>query len=811
MAKIQRKYDFQNGTRTNAEQVDEEFNNIIDAHNSLDDEVKKKVDETGDFKGTWNGHSFQEADPLISSRVTEMENMVKEEEKITVTLKRGENTIEAPENAALVPVEILGDEVKNHALDFNHWTLHANVVKNSPDKVTLNAASAKEVSSIRVEIKRNQDYVYSMKHSGAIAILDSTMSDTAVVAYTDAQFIKFNSANNSIIHLAFKNKNDEPGTFTFEGPMLVEGTVEREFVQNYQPVRGPYIEIDNGSGLYFDEYLYKGDKLYQDDRGNWRKKQNKIECELTAETVKNPTINSSYIGGKAIKIPLSDFSKGIDIYDVEVIKFNNSYFTRTDSAANITNNRYYLDNDSLILFVSATDTGWQDDPAPPVSGQPTYNIIPNKHEILAFILGWKMAHADGTVPYVDANKATKGDKKWLRIIGTGESLTLPTASYHDWKPIKVIYKTVSEQDVSTKYEGALRLVKGTNKVTLGEGVVIREVTNPVHIEKLYRINDKGLQDSSLKNEVSQFLGVYKNNKKDNLWSYYEKTDVPNAFGDYIAQIDDSLYDPVAIYTATYKVLDRFRYSCYVKDTLVKGNVNFHMESDEQVVQIEELKRRVSQIELDIVDKLGKPYGIPMIGKDGYPRTPDGKTVGKLRYKRFYWEVYTTDNISLYPAHLEAPDKPNKYTKTIPLDGIVPKMIKVYFSKIATKPSTATVIESANVRRQDPTFGYTMGVEEWLTTGRVWIEDRSSSDATRKYYVQFNKDIDPKNPYNSSSAPPGHSHGSTYSNSGGIYLTKFYNLDPLFSAFLLEFTNTVNNTVNTPINLTAQVEVEVWGI
>lgn len=625
MAKIQRLYDFQNGTRTDAEQVDAEFDNLVKAHNDQDDEVQKKLSIDGDFKGTWNGVPFEEADPAIAGRVTVIEKMVKAEDKVTVTLKRGENIITAPENAALVPIEILGDEVKNLALDFDHWTLHPNVVKNSPDKVTLNAASAKEVSSIRVEIKRNQDYVYSMKHTGAIAVLDSTMSETAVAPYTSEQFIKFNSGNHSIIHLVFKNKNDEPGTFTFEGPMLIGGTVEREFVQNYQPVRGPYIEVGNGSGLYFDEYLYKGDKLYQDEHGNWRKKQNKIECELTAETVKNPSINSSYTGGKAIKIPLSDFAKGIDIYETEVIKFNNSYFTRTDSAANITNNRYYLDNDSLILFVPATDTGWQDDPAPPAEGQPKPEPLPSKLEIMAFILGWKMAHTDGTIPYVDANKATKGAKKWIRLIGTGESLTLPQASYSEWKPIKIIYKTSSEQDVPAKYEGALRLVNSPNKVTLGEGVVIREVTNPVHVEKLYRINDEDLQDSSLKNEVSQFLGIYKNNKKDNLWSYYNKADVPNANGDYIAQIDDSLYDPVAIYTATYKVLDRFSYSCYVKDTQVKGNVNFHMESDDQVVQIEEMKRQISQIVLTVIDKLGKKNGIALLNKYGVPIRADGTT------------------------------------------------------------------------------------------------------------------------------------------------------------------------------------------
>ncbi|MED3574498.1 hypothetical protein [Cytobacillus praedii] len=652
MAKIQRLYDFQNGTRTDAEQVDAEFDNLVKAHNDQDDEVQKKLSVDGDFKGTWNGHEFEEADPFLSSRITAMENMVKEEDKVTVTLKRGENTIEALEHAALVPVEILGDEVKNLALDFDHWTLHLNTVKNSPDKVTLNAASAKEVSSIKVEIKRNQDYVYSMKHTGAIAVLDSTMSETVVVAYTADQFIKFNSGNHSTIHLAFKNKNDEPGTFTFEGPMLIEGTVEREFVQNYQPVRGPYIEVNNGSYLYFDEYLYKGDKLYQDGQGNWRKKQNRIECELTADTVKNPTINSSYTGGKAIKIPLSNFAKGIDIYDVEVIKFNNSYFTRTDSAANIINNRYYLDNDSLILFVSATDTGWQDDPAPPAEGQPTPEPLPSKLEIMAFILGWKMAHTDGTTPYVDANKGTKGAKKWIRLIGTGESLILPTVSYNGWKPFKIIYKTTSEQDVSAKYEGDLRLVKGINKVFLGEGIVLREKATPVLSGDKYYIGSSSANGSETRYSPEKVIEVVKSGKHDN-WTLGVD-----------AQLDKPLYDTLGFYGVTYKVKDKFSFSCYIGQTEAKHTVNFHMENNKQVQEIEEMKRKLSQFGITVIDKIGKIGGPSILGNEGIPLMANGVRSDNAYEVVRWFENGTGTNIP----------KGTVYEKRIPIK-VVPESIR----------------------------------------------------------------------------------------------------------------------------------------
>lgn len=799
-------HDWQTGETMEAVEYKQERSMFIVANNDLDE---KKLDKDGDFTGTYKGKDLSEyGDAFNNARLSDIEKMVNEMPRISATLKRGENMIDAPENVSLDIMEIVGDEIKNvaDALDSGSWVLAPGYTVNAPNRVTLNATGGtNHVGYLIATVKPYHDYVYQVKNPGKIAVYNGA-GTSAIVDYTEGQSIKFNSGANTSVRIYFRNKDNENGTFIFEDIMLFEGTTEREFVLGYQPVRGPYIEVENGSAIYFDEYLYKGDKLYQTPNGVWRKKQNKREVLLTLDNVKNPSISNHYTGGKAIKIPLLEVMGDADLLDQEVIKWNGMYFTRTDSAANQTNNRYYVDSDSLILFVSSTDTGWGDKPADPVTG-PKPEELPNKQEIQAFIAGWKMAHTDGTTPYTDANKATKGDKKWLRLIGTGESLSLPTASYRDWKPFKVIYKTASEQDVPAKYEGALRLTKSPNKVTLGEGIVLREVVNPVSIPKIYRINDKGLQDSSLKNEVLKFLGMYKNSKKDELWVYYDKTAVPNANGDYIAQIADSLYDPVAIYTTSYKVKDRFRYSCYIKDTQVKGNVNFHMESDEQVIQIEELKRQVSQIELNVVDKLGKPYGIPVIGKDGFPLTPDGKPVGKLRYKRFYWELYVADNIQLYPAHVEASDKPNKYTKNIPIDGIIPKRINVFFSNMPNKPVTYQ-LERAAARRQSVTYGYTIDIEEWLTTGRVWMEDRATTENNiREYYIPFNKNTVPKDNYDAT--PPGHQHVQHYGTS--LQLTKFHSLDPSFSNFFLEFTNTVGTATSSPSTLYVQVEVEVWGV
>jgi hypothetical protein len=81
MARIIRLFDFENGTRADAEQVDAEFNNIVEAHNELDDEVNRKVNIDGDFQGTWNGHSFKEADGTLGARMDGVETKVSDLEK----------------------------------------------------------------------------------------------------------------------------------------------------------------------------------------------------------------------------------------------------------------------------------------------------------------------------------------------------------------------------------------------------------------------------------------------------------------------------------------------------------------------------------------------------------------------------------------------------------------------------------------------------------------------------------------------------------------------------------------------------------
>lgn len=665
MAKVSRIYDFENGTRTDAEQVDEEFDNLVKGINDLDDEMANKVDILGDFKGTWNGIPFRDADPGMAGRVAEIENMVKNEEKATVTLVRGENTITVPENATFSPIEVLGDELKNilPPFDSGEWSGASGFVTvNGPNKVSITANGNTLVYAVHVPVKPGSTYFITGKRSSTTGTFIDVYSGGGLDTNNAPEQFTVPQGVATVQVRCIVDKQAQ-GMVVFEDVMIIEGNTEREYVLGYQPVRNPYIEVDNGSFLYFDEYLFKGDKIYQTPNGEWRKKQNKIESLLTPENVKNPRINTSYTGGKGLLVPTSEIAPGIDASTVEVIKFNGKYFQRTDSPSNITNDKFYLYEDSFILFLSSADTGWGD------------SITPSKLEILAVLLGWKMNN--GTY---GTNYNGTGTKTWIPrkdVNNTRATTSAPTALASDAKYIKIIYKTSSEQDVAAKYEGALRLVKGANKVTLGEGIVVRERVYPKKHSSIdyYFINNgshASIASSVLKNKVKKWIAIYRNCKEQKIIPYVANgvsgwMEYPDSEGNYDLRIHTSLFDPSAIYTATYKILERHSFSCYVGDVQAKHTTNFHMENNEQVKSIEEIKKKLSQYGLVVVDRLGKKDGIGLLDSKGRPIRADGTPV-ELKRQVITW----SDKATIVPSN-------NTYTKkiTMPANAYLYRLFMFY--------------------------------------------------------------------------------------------------------------------------------------
>lgn len=677
--------DWNTGDTMQEADYEKEREMIITAVNHLS---TVKMTEDGDFKGTIHGKDITEyGDAFNNARLADIETALEETEPVTVTLQRGENIIEAPEKAALVPVEIIGDEVKNivDPLDSGSWNLAPQVTVNSPTKATLNATDAWQGSTLVLKVKPNILYTCVYKTNSDYAYIEIP----GLTGSVGGKSFKFTPTTPTV---NFVFGSSVQGTYVFEDIMVVEGDIEREFVQGYQPVRNPYLEVDNGSYLYFDEYLYKGDKLYQTPNGEWRKKQNCIESLLTPENVKTVSIYNSYTGGKGILFKVAEVCPGANTLDQEILKWNGMYFTRTDSKSNQTNNRYYIDGTDLILYLSSADTGFGD------------AYTPSKKEMLAMIMGWLMHNGNVSV---DTPYNGTGVKAWAYrnngVNGTGgyggATLALPDILAPNFKPIKIIYKTTSEQDVPAKYEGSLRLAKGVNKVTLGEGIVVREKARPVLLNGFYGINSISRVGSNLSNRVDFIKNIYKRGHIDKTWTIDSSSD---SNGNQRTYIEQALYEHV-LYTVTYKVLDRYAFSCYVGNVEAKHTTNFHMESNEQVKDIQEIKNKLSQYGIVIIDRLGKKDGVGLLDPKGRPLRADGK-VHETHFRQFSW--IESGVTSVNPGAT--------YTKRIPLGDI-----------LLTKKATFRFGENANFE----TTPALMQNKQWFNTAKRIMETTYNVDTS----------------------------------------------------------------------------------
>jgi hypothetical protein len=128
---------------------------------------------------------------------------------------------------------------------------------------------------------------------------------------------------------------------------------------------------------------------------------------------------SPWTGGKNLATP---YSGGVDASE-QVIDYK-GYPYHHSSNSEAYGSYLHVPSGNLYLNVPNTETGWTDAMTPSVS------------EIQAYFHGWKMCNSDGTSPYNDS-----GTKYWKKLTdGTGLTSTLPTSTYSDFTPYKMIYQ-----------------------------------------------------------------------------------------------------------------------------------------------------------------------------------------------------------------------------------------------------------------------------------------------------------------------------------------------------------------------------------
>lgn len=215
-----------------------------------------------------------------------------------------------------------------------------------------------------------------------------------------------------------------------------------------------------------------------------------------------------------------------------------------------------IDGVSAFVFIPNADSGWGD------------NHSPSQDEIKAYFLGWTMFNgsASGTGTITPDNPANNlyngsGTRYWARRPdGISRSswqdgtATLPTTQAPNWTPYELVYQLATPTVEPIVSEGQLTLLEGSNQIEVGTGIVLHEDAKP-RLGTNWDINGNL---SSLKYKVSRYINVYANSRL-----FFKAAHWVGVGNGPALSITPSDYDPSAVYSVTYLMLDTSPVAAFV--------------------------------------------------------------------------------------------------------------------------------------------------------------------------------------------------------------------------------------------------------
>lgn len=215
-------------------------------------------------------------------------------------------------------------------------------------------------------------------------------------------------------------------------------------------------------------------------------------------------------------------------------------------------------NGYLYLDVANAETGWGEG----------YN--PTTAEVNAFRLGWRM-YTQGQDAYVNTYTGS-GTKSWVKM-GYPSTGQIPSDAYRTVVPTveqgsgyvgtlssyQLVYLLAAPVQSIVVSEGLLSLAEGDNTIEVGAGMIVRERAYPQNGSvTYYYINGSTLNSSKLANKVGKFIAIQKNNRVDPAWSTLGTSPQDGAtYGNEQSRVESYRFDPTAVYSATYLVLDKY--------------------------------------------------------------------------------------------------------------------------------------------------------------------------------------------------------------------------------------------------------------
>ncbi|MFD2334768.1 hypothetical protein ACFSR7_36480, partial [Cohnella sp. GCM10020058] len=388
-------------------------------------------------------------------------------------------------------------------------SLHANAVVTSQYSLMLNATATFQDSAMVIPVLPSQSYKFlgntSSSNCGFVgAFLDDKQASISGIAGGGwLQGLTFTTPSNcSYVRIVFTN--NAVGSFVLSNWQLELGSVATTF------------ETKRGSHLYLPDAQLRSnvdgsvaDSLYTDGEGKPR------VTRRLREQIEDGTQAWIFVEGltgyKRVKTVFSGLPTGST--NMYAIKYDGKLIKAVSIYSVILADTCYVENGSIFIGVSSTDSGWAD------------AYTPSAAEIAAYFYGWKMYPSDtdstGTAAYTGT-----GTKRWMARKADGSldlgnlstANTVPTSQAPLFTPYRLIYQLAASVDEALNYEGDLVLHEGGNQIEVGTGIVVREAAKPALASQWYVFNDTTTSVStSLKYRTDRIRAIYRNQLQDNQW------------------------------------------------------------------------------------------------------------------------------------------------------------------------------------------------------------------------------------------------------------------------------------------------------
>ncbi|WYP24738.1 hypothetical protein NSQ54_10345 [Alkalihalobacillus sp. FSL W8-0930] len=168
-------------------------------------------------------------------------------------------------------------------------------------------------------------------------------------------------------------------------------------------------------------------------------------------------------------------------------------------------------------------------------------------------------------------------------------------------PFLVHYELAVPIERSLSEEGEISLHGGSNLIEIEEGIITKEIVNPVRASGEFLINQKSVSDgaSKLKYRDKYIVGVYRDGVLDKKWNI--SNNHVNSAGTQLARIPVSEYDEQSTYTVTYIVLDKHTLTTTLSKASVTYQSSFKSAFEKEVERNTDTKQQVTAHELMLAE------------------------------------------------------------------------------------------------------------------------------------------------------------------------------------------------------------------